>query len=88
MSTLASSPVQEFPDTSTEKKAYNIAESFASYIPVPNDRYRLGFQLYRHLSGDGETIPVAIKTARLTLKGITEEQLISQVTRAVDAIRS
>lgn len=88
MSTLASAPVQEFPDSSTEKKAYAIAESFAGYLPISNDRNRLGFQLFRHLTGAGETIPIAIKTAKLTLKGITEEQLIQKVTEAIQSIRS
>jgi len=86
MSTLASSPVQEFPDSSTEKKAYSIAESFAGYIPLPNDRNRLGFQLYRHLTGNGETIDIAIKTAKLSLQGITEEHLIQKVSDAVASI--
>lgn len=87
MSTLASSPVQEFPDSSTEKKAYTIAESLANFIPVSNDRNRLGFQLYRHLTGTGETLDIAIRTAKLTLRGISEEQLIHKVSEAITAIR-
>lgn len=79
MTTLAAPLTKQYPDNSLEKKAYAIAEKFKDYMPLMNDRNRLGFNLYRYLKGEGDTPEVIIRTARFTLNGITKDELAAKL---------
>ncbi|MBS3946036.1 MAG: hypothetical protein KGZ42_11085 [Melioribacter sp.] len=79
MTTLAAPLTKQYPDNSLEKKAYDIAEKFKDYMPLMNDRNRLGFNLYRYLKGEGDTPEVIIRTARFTLNGITKDELAAKL---------
>ncbi len=76
MTTLPPSSVKKFSETTLEKKAYNLAESFSEYIPIPNDRNRLGFNIYRNLAGEGDSPETIIKTGKYKLQGISKPDFI------------
>lgn len=79
MTTLAAPLTKQYPDNSLEKKAYAIAEKFKDYMPLMNDRNRLGFNLYRYLKGEGDTPEVIVRTARFTLNGIAKDELAAKL---------
>jgi len=83
MTTLPPSPVKNYPETSIEKIAYSIAESLSDYLPVMNDRNRLGFNLYRHLKGEGDDIFTIVRTNKFTIEKISREELVSLIEQKV-----
>lgn len=87
MTSLPSSPVKPFPENSIEKKAYSIAESLAEFLPIMNDRNRLGFNLYRHLKGEGDDIPTIVRTNKFTIEKISKEELIQLIEQKVEDVK-
>jgi len=79
MTTLPPPATNFFPEDSLEKKVYNIVEKYAANIPIANDRNRLGFNLYRYLTGEGDPPDVSVKTSKLKLEGISEKELADKV---------
>lgn len=87
MTSLPPAPVKPYPQNSIEKKAYSIAESLSEYLPIMNDRNRLGFNLYRHLKGEGDNIPTIVRTNKLTIEKISKEELIQLIEQKVEEVR-
>ncbi len=87
MATLPPPFVKEFPADSLEKQVYSLVESLKEYIPIPNDRYRLSFSLFKYLNGEGDVPAVSVKHAKLTLQGITEEDLAAKLDEALKSIK-
>ena len=79
MSTLPPPATKKFPEDSIEKKVYNIVENLSEYLPLPNDRNRLGFNLYKLMKGEGDKPAVIIQNAKLTIKGISEKDLAQKL---------
>lgn len=79
MSSLPPPATQKFPDDSIEKKVYNIVENLAEYLPLPNDRNRLGFNLFKLMKGEGDKPAVIILNAKLTIKGISDKELVHKI---------
>jgi hypothetical protein len=80
MAPLSPPLVKPFPDNSIERKVYNIVEALSKYLPIPNDRNRLGFVLVRYMKGEGDAPLISIKSAKLKLKGISEVDFARIVT--------
>lgn len=76
MTTLPPPHIKQFGSDTPEKKAYNLAASFEKYLPLPNDRNRLGFNIYRNLIGEGETVEVIVNSGKYKLEGINKEEFI------------
>lgn len=87
MTSLPPATVKPFPENSIEKKAYSIAESLAEFLPIMNDRNRLGFNLYRHLRGEGDDIRTIVITNKFTIENISREDLISLIEEKVEAVK-
>lgn len=87
MTSLPPAPIKPFPENSIEKKAYSIAESLADYLPIMNDRNRLGFNLYRHLRGEGDDISTIVITNKFTIEKISRDELISLIEEKVEAVK-
>lgn len=87
MTSLPPAPVKPYPENSIEKKAYSIAESLSEYLPIMNDRNRLGFNLYRHLMGEGDDIPTIVRTNKFTIEKISKEELIKLIQQKVDQVK-
>lgn len=79
MTTLPPPGTKNFPDDSLERKAYNIVAKYEENIPVVNDRNRLGFNLYRYLTGEGDPPEISVKGSKLKLVGITERELAEKL---------
>jgi hypothetical protein len=79
MTSLKSPGINKFPDDSIEKQVYNIVDDLKDYLPIMNDRNRLGFCLYKYMKGEGDAPEVIIKTNKLTIEGITPEELASKI---------
>jgi hypothetical protein len=79
MTTLPPPGVKEFPTDSLEKKVYGIVESFAEFIPIQNDRYRLGYCLFKYLNGEGDEPEVALKSAKIKVEGIANRELAKKI---------
>jgi hypothetical protein len=88
MTTLPPPSTKQFPADSLEKKCYNIAESLKEYIPVMNDRNRLGFNLYKFMKGEGDAPEIIIPNAKIKFEGINKEELINKISLEIDKIKS
>ncbi len=87
MTTLPSPGTNKFPDDSVEKQVYNIVDGLKEYLPIQNDRNRLGFCLYKHMTGEGDSPEVIVKTNKLIIEGITPEELASKISAELDKIK-
>lgn len=87
MSTLPPPAVRKFSETTLEKKIYNIVESLKDYLPVTNDRNRLGFNLYKYMKGEGDHPSVIVKNAKVTITGISEKELVKKLTGEIEKIK-
>ncbi len=88
MGTLAAPEVKVFGSETVERKAYDIVESLAQYIPITNDRNRLGFCLYKYMTGQGDAPEVLVKTAKIKITGITAAELAKKLTAAIESKKS
>lgn len=79
MTTLAPPEVKETAENSIEKKVYSIVESLREFIPVPNDRNRLGFCLYKFVQGEGDDPKILVHSAKIHIEGITPEELAEKI---------
>lgn len=87
MGSLTPPKTKEFPNSSIEKKVYNIVESFSMYLPIANDRNRLGFGLYKYMEGEGDPPEVLVKTSKLKLNGITTQELAKKISAELEKIK-
>ena len=86
MTTLPPPNTKEFPNSSTEKKVYNIVNLFSEHLPITNDRNRLAFGLYKYLSGEGDPPEVLVASSKLTIEGISQEDLANKIAEELKKI--
>lgn len=86
MSTLPSPGTDMFPDDSIEKQVYKIVEGLSNYLPILNDRNRLGFSLYKYMQGEGDSPIITLKNAKVKIEGISLEELSKKITVELDKI--
>lgn len=86
MTTLPPPAVKPFPEDSLEKKCYSIADSLKEYLPVPNDRNRLGFNLYRLMKGEGDKPEIIVRNAKLHIEGISAAELAKKIEEEIAKI--
>lgn len=86
MTTLPPPGVKEFPADSLEKKVYGIVETFSQYIPVPNDRNRLGYCLFKYMIGEGDEPKVTLKSAKINVEGISTKDLAEKIDKELKKI--
>ena len=79
MSTLPPPSTKKFPEDSLESKVYKIVEDLKEYIPLLNDRNRLGFSLFLYMKGEGDKPEVLMKNLKLTINNITEMELAKKI---------
>ena len=84
MSTLPPPNTRKFSESSQEKKAYNLVEKFAEYLPIANDRNRLGFGLYKYLKGEGDQPDVLLKSSKLKIEGITIDEFAKKLSAKLE----
>ena len=87
MTTLPPPGTKLFPDSSLEKKIYGVVETFNEYIPFANDRNRLGFGLYKYLTGEGDAPGILLNSAKIRIKGISTEELVKKIDSAIEELK-
>jgi hypothetical protein len=87
MGTLPPPKTNEFPDSSIEKKVYNLVEMFSEYLPVANDRNRLGFSLYKYMNGEGDAPEILVKSLKLKFTGITAADFAQKLNSEIEKIK-
>jgi len=79
MSTLASPATKEFDASTIEKQVYNLIDSLKEFLPIMNDRNRLGYALYKFMTGEGDEPLVTVKRAKVKIVGLSETELAKKI---------
>lgn len=87
MSTLPPPGVKPASPDSLEKKAYDLVEELKDFIPVQNDRNRLGFCLYKYLKGEGDEPIITIKNAKINFEKVSLEDLAKKLEAGLAKIK-
>jgi hypothetical protein len=87
MSTLTPPATKKFSDDSLESQAYKIAENLKEYLPVLNDRNRLGFALYLYKKGEGDKPEILVKSLKLSVEKISLEGLTDKIKNELEKIK-
>jgi hypothetical protein len=87
MSTLPPPGVKKFPEDSLEKQVYKVVEDLKDHIPVKNDRYRLAFNLFKYIKGEGDSPEILVKTSKIKVTGISLEELASRLKTKLAALK-
>lgn len=79
MSTLPPPATKEFDASTIEKQVYNLIESLKEFLPIVNDRNRLGYALYKFVTGQGDEPLITVKSAKLKIVGISDIELAKKI---------
>ncbi|NWF90170.1 MAG: hypothetical protein HXY50_12010 [Ignavibacteriaceae bacterium] len=88
MTTLPPPGVNSAPENSIEKKVYAIVDKYKDHLPVVNDRYRLGFTLYKFVTGEGDPPEVLVKSTKIKLEGISEAEFAKKLSEELKSLQS
>ncbi len=88
MTTLPPPATKVFPESTIEKKCYNIVEMFKENIPIMNDRNRLGYNLYKFMTGEGDSPEILVKSTKIKIEGMTKAELAKRLTEELSKINS
>ena len=88
MGTLPPPATKPFPEDSLEKKVYNTVDKFREYLPIENDRNRLGFALFKYVTGEGDKPFITLKSTKVKIEGISLQELAKKITVEIDKIKS
>ncbi len=87
MSTKPAFQTKLHPDSSIEKKAYTLVESLKEFMPVENDRNRLGYGLVKYLNGEGDAPEVLLQSAKIQFEGIEYSDLAKKLSVGLKKIK-
>ena len=87
MSTLPPPSVNPAPENSLEKKVYDLVENLKEFLPVANDRNRLGFNLYKYMKGEGDEPETMLLNAKAKIEGISQKELAKKMQAELDKIK-
>ena len=88
MGTLPPPATKPFPDDSIEKQVYKAVDKLREYLPIENDRNRLGFALYKYVTGEGDEPYITVKSTKVKIEGISQEELAKKLSVEIDIIKS
>ena len=88
MGTLPPPATKLFPEDSLEKKVYNAVNKFREYLPIENDRNRLGYALFKYVTGEGDEPSITLKSTKVKVEGISLQELAKKITIEIDKIKS
>ena len=87
MATLPPPNVNYFPDSTLEKQCYNISEKYIDNIPIMNDRNRLGYNLFKYMSGEGDAPEILVRSIKIKIVGITGKDLAEKIAADLTGIK-
>ncbi|MCX6151819.1 MAG: hypothetical protein NTX22_14945 [Ignavibacteriales bacterium] len=79
MTSLPPPSTKKFSEDTTEKKVYNIVEKLSGNIPVPNDRNRLGYCLYKFVKGEGDNPEILVKSTKIKIVEVSPKELAQKL---------
>jgi hypothetical protein len=88
MGTLPPPATKLFPEDSLERKVYNTVDKFREYLPIENDRNRLGYALFKYVTGEGDEPFITLKSAKVKIEGISLLELAKKINVEIDKIKS
>lgn len=87
MSTKPAFTTQLHPEDSVETKTYNLVDSLKEFMPIENDRNRLGYGLFKYLNGEGDAPEVLLQSAKIRFEGIEYSDLAKKLTDGLKSIK-
>jgi hypothetical protein len=84
---MAGPGIRKFPEDSLESKVYNMVEKYSGNIPVPNDRNRLAYSLIQYIKGEGDHPSILVKSTKITIEGISAEELAGKLNSEVEQLK-
>jgi hypothetical protein len=87
MATKPAAPTKLHPEDSIEKKTYNLVDSLKEFIPIENDRNRLGYGLVKFLNGEGDAPEILLSSSKVTIKGIEYSELANKLSEGLKSIK-
>ncbi len=79
MTSLPPPKIKLFPADSKEKKVYTIVEQFLENIPIANDRNRLGYCLYKYVTGEGDNPEILVRSTKIKIVGLGKKELAQKI---------
>lgn len=64
-----------------------MVEGLKDYLPIVNDRNRLGFSLYKYMIGEGDPPDITLRNAKVKIQGISPKELLLKLEQGVEAIK-
>ena len=86
MTTLPPPGVKAPNESTLEKKIYNMVEKWNGYIVLPNDRYRLAYNLIKFVNGEGDPPEILVKSTKIQIEGITKSELAANINEELGKI--
>jgi len=87
MTTLPPPTMQKSNENQLEKQVYNLVDEFKDYITIPNDRYRLAYNLVKYLQGEADIPEILIKSTKINFVNISEADLAIKLNEALNKIK-
>jgi len=87
MSTKPAFNTKLHPENSIETKTYNLVESLKEFIPIENDRNRLGYGLFKYLNGEGDAPEILLQSAKIRFEGIEYSELAQKLSDGLKEIK-
>ncbi len=87
MSTKPAFATKSHPENSVETKTYNLVESLKEFMPIENDRNRLGYGLFKYLNGEGDAPKVLLQSAKIRFEGIEYSELAQKLSDGLKEIK-
>ena len=87
MTTKPASPVKVFPENSIEAQTYSLVDSLKEFIPIENDRNRLGYGLVQYLQGNGDAPEILLKSAKIRIERIELKELAQKISDGLKTIK-
>ena len=88
MGSLPPPATKPFPDDSIEKQVYKAVDKLREYLPIENDRNRLGFALYKYATGEGDEPSITLKSTKVKIEGISLQELAIKMSTEIELIKS
>ena len=88
MGSLPPPATKQFPDDSLVKRVYKAVDKFKEYLPIENDRNRLGFALYKYATGEGDEPSITLKSTKVRIEGISLQELAMKISTEIELIKS
>ena len=87
MTTLPPPKVKMASEDSLESKVYSMIENYKEYIPIPADRNRLSYCMFKYLNGEGDAPLITLKTSKINFEKISREDLAKKLDEELAKIK-